>query len=103
MTSNGHEISSSPLSSGPPVYPVHQDLGSNANEELNISSPQNDDVLESINPHANFKVILENLKQIFPKRDPEELTTVALKNVNVHDAINEILDSVLDENSSSGR
>ena len=85
------------------LFNLHVNLGSNGNEELNLSTPQTDDIPEGINSHANFKVIFENLKQVFPKRDPEELTTVALKNVNVHDAINEILDSVLDENPSSGR
>ena len=42
--------------------------------------------------------MLENLKQIFPGKDPEELTMFALRNDNIDGAINEILDSNLNEN-----
>ena len=46
--------------------------------------------------------MLESLKRIFPGKDLEELTMCVLRNSNVDEAINEILDSNLNENVESG-
>lgn len=81
----------------------NSDLETNAGEELSILGPQDDDIPECTSPNENVKEIFENLKQVFPGRDPEELTTAAQRSDNIHNAINEVLDSVLDENPSSGR
>ena len=42
------------------------------------------------------------LKQVFVGKDPEELTSAAIRNENINDAINDILDSELDNNGLSG-
>jgi hypothetical protein len=73
------------------------------NEAPSTSSHQEDSMLQGAHPSPKFSETFESLKQIFVGRDPEELTMAALKNDNLHDAINEILDSALDENASSGQ
>ena len=60
------------------------------------------DVPHYTNPSSNFNKIFEMLKQVFVGKDPEELTSVALRNENIDDAINDILDSELDNNDLSG-
>lgn len=56
----------------------------------------------SSNTHGQAQArMLESLQQIFPGRDPEELTQASIKHNNVNDAINDILDTAIDENISS--
>ncbi len=86
------------LSAVPPSSPVIS-----SSEEPSTSSHQSSGSAQDANPSSSFNETFELLKQIFVGRDPEELTMAALKNENVHDAINDILDSTLDDNVLSGR
>ena len=82
----------------PPSSPVVS-----SSEEPSTSSHQSSGSAQDANPSSSFNETFELLKQIFVGRDPEELTMAALKNENVHDAINDILDSTLDDNVLSGK
>ncbi len=82
----------------PPSSPVIS-----SSEEPSTSSHQSSGSAQDANPSSSFNETFELLKQIFVGRDPEELTMAALKNENVHDAINDILDSTLDDNVLSGK
>ena len=61
------------------------------------------DVPHHTNPSSSFNTIFEKLKQIFVGKDPEELTSAALRNENIDDAINDIVDSEPDNNGLSDK
>ena len=73
-----------------------------SNKEPSTSFQESIDVPHHTNPSSNFNKIFEMLKQVFVGKDPEELTSAALRNENIDDAINDILDSELDNNGLSG-
>ena len=68
------------------------------NQDVNHPQDAND---SNVDP-PNHNATLEALKQIFVGRDSEQLAKAAQKHANIQDAINDILDSALDENSSPG-
>ena len=73
-----------------------------SNSEASTSFQETVDVPHHTNPSSSFNRIFEKLKQIFVGKDPEELISSALRNENIDDAINAILDSKLDNNGLSG-
>ena len=79
-------------------------LTTDSNKEPSTSFQESIDVPHHTNPSSNFHKIFEMLKQVFVGKGffPEELTIAALRNENIDDAINDILDSELDNDGLSG-